>query len=87
MFTQAVNAGFVLIQLLYLMCQFLPNIKIKSYFCRIMQKPTPCKWSLSSNSLGLILGNWPHVPTHPLTQYFALKREVSVTVNFGSGEG
>ena len=49
MFTQAVNAGFVLIQLLYLMCQFLPNIKIKSYFCRIMQKPTPCKWSLSSN--------------------------------------
>jgi len=48
-FTQALNAGFVLIQLLYLMHQFLPNIKIKSYFCLIMQKPTPCKWSLSSN--------------------------------------
>ena len=61
-FTQAVNAGFVFIQLLYLMCQFLPSI-----------------------SLGLILGSG--LPTHPLTQYFALKREVSVTVNFGSGEG
>lgn len=48
-FTQALNAGFVLIQLLYLMHQFLPNIKIKSYFCVIMQKTTPCKWSLSSN--------------------------------------
>lgn len=30
-FAQALNAGFVLIQLLYLMHQFLPNIKIKSY--------------------------------------------------------
>ena len=40
---------------------------------------------LPNISLGLILGSG--LPTHSLTQYFALKREVSVTVNFGSGEG
>ena len=42
---------------------------------------------LAKHQFGLDSRKRPILPTHPLTQYFALKREVSVTVNFGSGEG